>query len=347
MARDVTAGRTVDRLAPVRAADDVPDVVAVDQQLVRLLHRPPVRPGDETGCAQHDGREQPVVRVGDPTRLAVDVARIDQPVRLVEVNDVRDVHQARRPPRDPGARLVAADDCVDAAEPPRIERHEQRRRRHLDGFTERKPPGQLRQERAHADIADEVRVAARRVDRRRVALDVIAAPAKAEHLLDHDSLAAARVGETAVEDRDPPRPARPSAAPPADKDEAQQAQRQRGRRSHRVIEHDRAGGHRGAKAQAATQNERAGDLEVAEIAGSRRNREAQQDRRIRGHRLQRRHIDSNRLEEKREVERVDDEREGGETGQPGGQLRSPQAAGARLAGQPRCQASGKEPAGQG
>ena len=169
---DVTSRRTVDGLTAVDAADDVADVAAIDQQLVRLLHRPAVGPRHEPGCPEHDLGEQPVVRVRDPAGLTVDVAGIDEPVRLVQVDNVRDVDESCRPPCDPCAGLVASDDRVDTAEAPRVERHEQRRRRHLDGLTKWEPARQLRKECAHINFAQQVRVAARSVHGRRVALDL-------------------------------------------------------------------------------------------------------------------------------------------------------------------------------
>src|ERR1700674_210791 len=103
-------GWAIDRFASIDAADDVADVAAIDQKLVGFLYRAPICPRDKARRAHHDRREQPVVRVGHPARLAVDAARIHEPVGLVEVDDVRDVDEARGPPSDPGARLVATDD---------------------------------------------------------------------------------------------------------------------------------------------------------------------------------------------------------------------------------------------
>src|SRR5213082_3584778 len=180
---DVAAGWTVDRLSLVDPPDDVADVVPVDKQLVRLLHRTAVRPSDKAGRAQDDSRKQPVVGVGDPSRLPVDVAWIHQAVGLIQVYDVRHVDQARRPPCDPSAGLVATDDGVDSTEAPRIQGHEQRGGRHLDGLSKRKPPRKLGQEGAYADVPEQVRIAARSVNRRRKALDLEAPPPQSEHLL--------------------------------------------------------------------------------------------------------------------------------------------------------------------
>src|SRR2546428_12984836 len=58
---DVTAGWAIDRISPVDAADDVADVVAVDEQLVRLLHRSPARPRDELRRPQNDRAQQTIV----------------------------------------------------------------------------------------------------------------------------------------------------------------------------------------------------------------------------------------------------------------------------------------------
>src|SRR5205823_13137270 len=107
-----------------------------------------------------------------------------------------------------------------AAEAPRVQRHQERGRGHLHRLTEWKPPRKLRKKGLDPDLADEVGIAARGVDGRREALDLVAAPAQPEHLLDDEPLATARVGEPAVEDGDPPKAAHAGAAPAADQEKA-------------------------------------------------------------------------------------------------------------------------------
>ena len=314
----------VDGVALVSVANDVADVVAIDQQLICLLDRAAVGPRDKARRAQDDRGEQAVVGVGDPACLAVDVARVDEPVRLVQVDDVRHIHQARRPPCDPRARLVAADDGVDTTEPPRVEGHQERGRGHLHRLAEGEPAGQLGQERLHPDLADEVRITARRVDRRRVALDVVAPPAQAKYLFDDNPLAAARVSEATVEDGDPARAFLPHVAPAADEEKAQHPERQGVGGGEGVVEDDRPGGDARGESESAAKHQRPRDLEVAQIAGTCRHSETEEQSGIGGHRFQRRDRDADRYEQQREVECVDHECQHGETREARCQLRRPE-----------------------
>ena len=143
-----------------------------------------------------------------------------------------------------------------------------------------------------------------------------------------------------MEDGDAPRRARLHLPPPANEQEAEQSQHQRVGRGDRVIHEDRAGRDRGRQAQPAAEHQRARNLEVAEIAGTGRNREAQQQRRVRGHRLPRRNVDADRREKQREVEGVEQESQRRESREPRRQRRRPQpsrprAEGERLAGERR------------
>ena len=118
-----------------------------------------------------------------------------------------------------------------------------------------------------------------------------------------------------------------------------------------MVEDDRASGDAGRQPEAAAEDQRAGDLEVAEIAGTGGDGEAQEQRRVRGHRLQQWHLDSDRGEQQREVEGVDDERERRQAGEANGQLRRPQTAGPGperkgLARERRGEARRQQPAGR-
>ena len=309
---DVAAGRAVNRLTPVDAADDVADVAPVDKKLVRLLNRSAVGPGDELRRAQNGGRQQPVVGVGHPARLAVDASRVHQPVGLVQIEDVRDVDEPSRPPRDPRARLVAADYHVDASEAPRVQGHEERRGGHLDGFAKWEPARQLGQERAHPNLVDQVGITTRRIDGGRVALDLEPAPPQSEHLLDDDALATPRIREPAVKDRHSSRPGPARATAAAHKQEADEAERQRITRGDRVVQDDGPGGDRRAQPQAPAQDEGAGHLQAADIARSGRHREREQQSRICRHRLQGRDWYAQGPEKEAEVEGVDGEGDSGQ-----------------------------------
>ena len=349
--RDVTARGAIDGLPLVGAADDVADVAAVDQELVSLLDRAAISPRHKARRAQHDRGEQAVVRVGDPTGLAVDVPRVDKPVRLVQINHIGDIHQTGRPPGDPRARLVAANDGVDTAEPPRVNRHEQRCRRHLHRLAEGKPSRELGQKRLDPNLAKQIGIAARGIDGRRVALDLIAAPAQAEDLLDHESLASTGVGETAVKDGDPPSACVANVPPAADQEEAQDAPQQGVAGCNGVIEDDRAGGDTRRKAKPASQDQRARHLEVAKVARARGNRKAEQQCRVGGHRLERRDGDADGGEKEREVEGIDQQGEHRQSGQARAQRWRPESAragakGKRLTRDRRGEPRGKHAARQ-
>ena len=177
----------------------------------------------------------------------------------------------------------------------------------------------------HTHIADEVWVAARRIDRRRVALDIESAPPQTEHLFDDNALAATGVSESAVEDGNSFWPDGACAPPAADEQESQETKDQCVARSNRVVQDDRAGRDRGAETETAAENQRARDFEAADVARTRRDGKSEQQRGIRGHRLQRgdRHADG--PEEQAEVERIDQQGDRGQPGEPPGQGRRPQA----------------------
>ena len=118
-----------------------------------------------------------------------------------------------------------------------------------------------------------------------------------------------------------------------------------------MVQDDRAGRHARRQPESPAQDQRPGDLEVAEVSGAGRHRKAQEQRRVGGHRLQRRHGDADRGEKEREIERVDHQRQHREGAEASRQLRCPQPAGAgakrkSLAGQARRQPRREHPAGQ-
>ena len=155
-----------------------------------------------------------------------------------------------------------------------------------------------------------------------------------------------------MKDSDAPRRAGLCLPPPAYQQEAEQAQDERIGRGDRVINDDRAGGDRGRKAKPAAEHERARHLEVAEVARAGRHREAQQQCRVRGHRLPRRDVDADRCKKQREVEGVQHESDRRESRESRCQRRRPQPAcsgaeGERLAGERRRKAGRQHAAREG
>src|SRR5256885_11918546 len=88
---DVTSRGAVDRVPLVGMANDVADVVAVDQQLICLLDRAAVGPGDKTGRAHDHRGEQAGSRGGGPTLLEGGVWWGVEVGWLGQVGDIQDV----------------------------------------------------------------------------------------------------------------------------------------------------------------------------------------------------------------------------------------------------------------
>jgi hypothetical protein len=92
---------------------------------------------------------------------------------------------------------------------------------------------------------------------------------------------------------------------PANQQKSHEPQAECIARGERVVQHDRARGYCRSETKAPSEHKGAGHLEVAQVAWSSRDREAQQQSRVRSHSLQRWHLHPHRDEKQSEGEGVD------------------------------------------
>ena len=130
-----------------------------------------------------------------------------------------------------------------------------------------------------------------------------------------------------MKDCDPTRSTGAHASAPAYEQKTDEAKRERIAGGDRVIQHDRPGRDRRRQPKPTTEDERARHLEVAEIAGSCGDRKAQQQGRVSSHRLEHRHVRTDRNQEQVQVVGVDHHRQSGPSGKPGGEAGRPQSSG--------------------